>query len=422
MTALLERSLALWHASANDLPLLAREYSLAEQIDHEKHLDRFLKSIEAELLRLPATRTDRDQSRRRITAAFSAFAKGAVGLADRHLAMLLDGGFSAIGRDLGQQARRFDPHVAATDIIQACRNTWTACGLQALLMGTMRVTPSIFAYSMLYPYSDNYMDDTSIPRQAKLSFSGRFRKRLAGEPVEAANQREETIWRLVALIESEYSRPDFPQVFDGLLAIHQAQEESLRLFGGASGDVPVDVLTLSFAKGGTSVLADAFLAAGSVQHDQAAFAFDWGVLLQLADDLQDVQVDRKRGLLTLFSQAAKTGFLDEPTTRTLHFAHRVMAQLRAFPDPASATLKELIVSSSYSLLNTLRGRSRRVLQPTLPRLARTPFALPIRRLARKTIPTIAQRPRPEKTFRSFFSPRMTTSHLSRGFLNSLMPG
>ena len=325
-------------------------------------------------MRLPRTRAERDRSRERITAAFMDFARSAVGMTDQHLHLLLEGGFSAIGTELGRQARRFDPGVSTTDIVQACRNAWTACGLQALLIGKMRVTPSIFAYSMLYPYSDNYMDDPTIAREAKLSFSERFRGRLAGNDVLAVNNHEATIWRLVGLIESEYSRAETPQVFDSLLAIHHAQEESLRLLrrGGSPGR-PVDVLRLSFAKGGTSVLADAYLAGGSVSEDQARFAFDWGVLLQLADDLQDVRGDRERGLLTLFSQAS--GSLDELTSRTLQFAQRVMAQLGAFQAPGSEALKELILSSSYSLLIRSAGEAGELYsKPYLARLeSHSPF-------------------------------------------------
>jgi len=368
MNELLERSLALWHDCGPEFPHLGREYSREEQIAREKHLDRFFKSIEAELLRLPLTRAERDQSRERITVAFMDFGRGAAGLRDQHLKLLLEGGFSAIGTELGREARRFDPGVSTTDIMQACRNAWTACGLQALLTGNMRVTPSIFAYSMLYPYSDNYMDDPAIAREAKLSFSERFRRRLAGDPVLPANEREAAIWRLVGLIESQYSRADTPQVFDSLLAIHRAQEESLRLLRRGRPAGAVDVLALSFAKGGSSVLADAYLAGGSVTGDQARFAFDWGVLLQLADDLQDVRGDRERGLLTLFSQASERGPLDEPTNRTLQFAQKVMAQLDAFRAPGSEVLKELILSSSYSLLIRSAGEAGELY--TKPYLAR----------------------------------------------------
>src|SRR5262249_38831668 len=152
----------------------------------------------------------------------------------------------------------------------------------------MRLTPSIFAYSMLYPYTDNYLDDPSVSAETKRGFSVRFGRRLSGDRLEPANRHEGFIWGLVALIEEEDSRSEYPQVFDSLIQIHSAQEKSIRLLrkAGAAGDV--DVLRLSFEKGGTSVLADGYLAGGTLTSDQRRFVFYWGILLQLADDLQDV--------------------------------------------------------------------------------------------------------------------------------------
>lgn len=49
--------------------------------------------------------------------------------------------------------------VTTKDILQASRNAWTARALQMLLGRDMGLTPAIFAYSMFYPYADNYLDD-----------------------------------------------------------------------------------------------------------------------------------------------------------------------------------------------------------------------------------------------------------------------
>lgn len=68
-----------------------------------------------------------------------------------------------------------------TGIIQAARNAWTACGLQPLLGVPLALTPSILGYSLLYPYSDNLLDDEDISNDTKLKFSRRFRRQLLGE-------------------------------------------------------------------------------------------------------------------------------------------------------------------------------------------------------------------------------------------------
>jgi hypothetical protein len=94
---------------------------------------------------------------------------------------LLIDDFLPAGTRLARWARRFDARLSMDDIIQACRNAWTACGLQPLLGERVRITPSILGYNLLYPYSDNYLDRADISAQAKLRFSERFRARLRGE-------------------------------------------------------------------------------------------------------------------------------------------------------------------------------------------------------------------------------------------------
>ncbi len=347
---LLEDAVALWRSSDSTFPDSARRFTCGEQAAREAELARFLRCVEAEAARLPRARSERDSTRERVAAAFVRLAKSGLGLEDRHLELLLDGGFSGIGTTLAREARRFDPGVAVNDILQACRNAWTACGLQVLLDRPMRVTPSIFAYSMLYPYSDNYLDDPGVTRDEKAGFNRRFGGRLAGKPIDPLNAREEAIWRLVNRIESEYLRPSNPQVFESLLAIHHAQGDSLRLARRGAPAGGVDVLKLSFAKGGTSVLADGYLAAATLTADQARFIYLWGVLLQLGDDLQDVRQDSADGIFTLFSQAAGREPLDAVTNRAFHFGARVMGLLDQVGSDGSTTLKELIRRSSRSFL------------------------------------------------------------------------
>jgi hypothetical protein len=118
----------------------------------------------------------------------------------------------------------------------------------------------------------------------------------------------------------------------------------------------MDLLRLTFAKGGTSVLADAYLAAGSLTDSEATFAFNWGVLLQLADDLDDLPLDREHGFVNLFSQEAEQGPLDELTNRTLNFGQSVMKLMETLPNGA-APLKELLRKNSSSLLIRAGGCS-----------------------------------------------------------------
>ena len=331
---LLEEWLSTWRRSTGGLPPLGRPYTIQEQTEKEAAVDRALVNFETASL---------DST----VEMFARLACLALDIEDRQTESLLREDFWIVAVDLASQARRMDSSVSAGDILQACRNAWTACGLQALLGALPRLTSPVFAYSMLYPYSDNFLDNPNISHAAKLCFSARFRLRLAGDLV-PFDGLEHIVWKLVSLIEGYWPRQSYPAVYEALLAIHDAQEKSLEQQRSASG-----ILRLSFAKGGASVLADAYLAKGSLSEAEQRFAFGWGVLLQLGDDLQDLTSDREQGFHTLFSAAAN-GSLDDLTSQTLRFAGAVIESLDALPNGAEH-LKELLRKNSISLLITAAG-------------------------------------------------------------------
>ena len=343
---IIEDSVAAWRASPSDFPPLGPPFSPNEQKSRERRLDFHLDAVDAELRKTSRIRGSAEAALAHITSVFVQISTYALDIDDPYIENLLQNGFLHIARDLARRARHIDPNVSMIDILQAARNAWTACGLQVLLGRELRLTPAIFAYSMLYPYSDNYLDDAKTSPGAKLRFNERFRRRLEGEYFSPESRREDVICQLVELIESEYPRSLFPQVYASLLAIHAAQQDSVLQMQRSDG---VDIARLTLTKGGTSVLADANLAAGSLTECEARFAFNWGVLLQLGDDLQDISSDRARGSRTLFTQTAIQGPLDQLTNRTFHFSRIVMEQMSGLPN-ASGILKQLLARSCQLLL------------------------------------------------------------------------
>ncbi len=350
-----------WRESETCAPKLERVYTEAEQHAREAEMDRFLDAVSAELRRLPKSRTERAAAEERLTAAFRRFAAHGLGFNSAEVELLVSGGFTKTAKELAQAARRLDPGVTGEDIFQAARNAWTTNGLQAILGLPVQLTPAVFAYSMLYPYTDNYLDSREISTQAKASFNTRFGRRLAGDAAGPCGAREETIWRLVGLIERQYDRARYPEVFDSLLAIQRAQARSVLLHRRTGRDDP-DVLLIGFEKGGASVLADAYLAAGTLTSAEAQFAFAWGVLLQLGDDAQDVAQDAEDGILTVFTQAAGRGPLDSVMNRVFHFGEKVFELLD--PLGSSETMKALVEQSAFRLLIEAAGSAGRLYSPT----------------------------------------------------------
>jgi hypothetical protein len=343
------QTIDVWNAGAGRSAVGGVKYSLQEQERREKAYDDALQTVERELRRTPRSKTERLQTQARITAAFARFSATALGLEPDAIGLLTND-LLPVGIKLARWARRFDPSLNMPEIVQACRNAWTACGLQPLLGEPVGITASILGYSLLYPYSDNFLDREDISRETKLRFSRRFRDRLQGEVALAEDDREAAIWTLVGLIEEQYARTDYPEVFDCLLAIHRAQEQSIAQSARSETFDGAQLLAMSCAKGGTSVMADACLSHGSMTPQESRFSFEWGVLLQLGDDLQDVRQDLDRGSVTLFSRAAAAGApLDALVVQLLRFSERVGAQMDELPN-GNEMLRELLRMSWRSLI------------------------------------------------------------------------
>jgi hypothetical protein len=351
-------TIAGWDKCAASTCSVGPQFGPEEQQRRENAYNEAVRGVEREAKHAKHGGRERAEAQRRILAIFPRFATVALGLEDEAVHMLTDG-FLPVGTQFARWARRFDPGLPMMDVVQACRNAWTVCGMQPLLGDRMKMTPAIIGYSLLYPYSDNYLDDDRIPTQRKLQFSARFRDRLCGLQIIPCNRHEKAVWAMVALIEEQYPRCQFSRVYESLLAIHRAQENSLAQLRRSGYLNDEALLRLSCAKGGTSVLADACLSHGFLTDAEARFAFDWGVLLQLGDDLQDIDEDLRNGSATLFTRAVAAGISLDPLVRQLlAFSVRVADQADALPhgDPS---LKRLLRMSWRSLIVMAVARSHR---------------------------------------------------------------
>ena len=77
--------------------------------------------------------------------------------------------FLSITKQFVRDAMCFDHTLQLKDIMQAMRNVWIILLLECMLERKLCYHRAIFAYSMLYPYTDNFLDDPVIDRQQKLS-------------------------------------------------------------------------------------------------------------------------------------------------------------------------------------------------------------------------------------------------------------
>lgn len=197
--------------------------------------------------------------------------------------------FLSITKQFVRDAMCFDHTLQLKDIMQAMRNVWIILLLECMLERKLCYHRAIFAYSMLYPYTDNFLDDPVIDRQQKKAFNSWLSKRLRGELRSVDSALYHKVDALVCMIEDTYPRHKFPAVYEALLRIQEGQVLSVQQ---DSRLCEAEIRRISIYKGGASVLADGYLMDGELTEKEAFFCVAYGFLLQVADDIQDMEEDR----------------------------------------------------------------------------------------------------------------------------------
>jgi hypothetical protein len=325
-------------------------FAAAEQRSNEREADLLIDSMEKELRRYPDKEKEQSAWRERLFLLLRRFGTESFLFSDSHFDIIFSSEYFAVTRAFARQAGAFNGSIETAALGQAIRNVWVMNCMQMFLGRRPYLSPSIFAYSMLYPYTDNYLDRPSLPRESKEMACRRLGLRLSGRALKPCDAYEAAVFRLVEMIEGEYARDDFPEVYSSLLAIHAGQIKSLRQQRKFCTLDDAALLRISVEKGGSSVLADGWLVGGRLSRDEADFAFGFGVMLQLLDDLQDLPDDRDAGHCTLFTRAASLEYLDSFTSRLWHFMHCVLDSMDCFADSRGLELRDLIRRSSTMLM------------------------------------------------------------------------
>ncbi len=346
----------LWWSGKSTVPDLGPVYSPNEKKSCEAKLVNCLDEFGEELKWISRDRPSRLAIRERLLPTAGNFLIATFGLEYEHVNALTSYGFAEAVEEFVLRARQFDKDISPRDLYQASRNAWSMNLLQFLMGLPMEVTPAVLAYNLLYPYSDNYLDNPSIAASVKTAFSRHFELRLEGMPVTPANSWEQKIFDLVGMIEDQFDRQLHPEVYASLMAIFRAQTKSIRLQLPDASRFEVDVLGLDFEKGGTAVLADAYLAAGSLTPFQKEFSFYYGAFTQLMDDLEDVEQDYQDGIMTVFSQAVSHETLDSVTNRTIIFGNGLLDAMSRFQISGLETLVEIMRKCITPLMIDSAGR------------------------------------------------------------------
>ena len=379
--------LALWDGAGRHFRDVGQRVGWLRQQSNARATRRLIDELADAIEHLPRNEPDRAAWRRSVQERLQCFGHQRLGWPDGYRRLLFGDQFYDSAIAFMHDARSFDPAMRLADIGQAMRNVWIGNSFQMLLDRPVALRSGLFGYSMLYPVTDNFLDDPTVPAHAKRSFGAWLARRLAGEPVRPGTRHEQAVARLVEHIETEFSRERCPAVYQSLLAINDAQTTSLRQHGGASLS-SADLLAISMAKGGSSVVVDLYLVAASPSRAEERFAFGYGVCLQLLDDVQDVEADLAANHHTIFTRAARCDVLDDAVARLAAFIDAVLLRSEPFGHAVYADRIDLIRRNCLALLvGSVAAQPARFSRTFRRRLARQwPVSFPShRRLQRRAL-------------------------------------
>ena len=339
-----------WWETEDETYVFIKNYSLKEQREKEKQIKLFFEQITDHFLDYPY-----DLEAQNIwNIEFAIILENGISIFEclglDRIINLLDNDFLMSTKRFIRRAKKFDESIDNEAIFQALRNVWIVNIIQKIGKQKVATTPSVYGYSMLYPVTDNFLDDDDIDKIYKKQIMNRFKERLEGNKLEASDLYEEKVFELVGSIEVEYKRDIYKNLYESLYAINNGQVKSLLQQKGDFGPYRKDILGISFEKGGSSVLADAYLALGELHYDEILFYFGYGIILQLADDLQDVTEDLNNKHMSIMSMQAGLYSLDKTVNQLINFTQNTLDEAKTFETEDQIEIKNIIFQSIQNLI------------------------------------------------------------------------
>ena len=318
------------------------------EVNYKKEKDLALKDLSSVLLNVVDSK-DVNIKNELPLDRISSFVVENLNISKESVDVLFNDAYFDYSQSFIDRAKKIDPGLSSGSIFQALRNVWTMHSMQIYLNEPVALTDSVFAYSMLYPLTDNFIDDPKLSKEEKIDFNQRFRHKIKTGHGKGLNTKEKQIFDMIDLIEIDWDRKKYPKVFEALLSILDGQNLSL-CQQHLDGVFSHDILGISFYKGGSSVLADAYLVKGNLTPSEEKFAFYYGVILQLADDLQDIKEDLKNHHYTIMNLQHQRGPLDSIFSKYMNFIDYFLQEIYAKDTKEQRALSELTKESIQSLV------------------------------------------------------------------------
>jgi hypothetical protein len=254
-----------------------------------------------------------------------------------------------------RHVRKFAPELSFEEIGQALRNYIVYAMFKEISQKQCGFNLAGFGYSMLYPFTDNYIDNKNYSAQEKLEYNQIIRDKIQGKEVHPKSMHQRKTCELLQAIEAEYPRDIDTTVFTLLLMMLEAQEDSIRQQNKGLPLTVEESLDISLYKGGISVLIDRFLVKKELTEDELIFYLGLGFFLQLADDLQDIEEDSLQGYQTIFTLDLHPEQEEKIVNKMIHFVYQIMRTYQSEND----IFKNFILANCYQLINTSMAGSKK---------------------------------------------------------------
>lgn len=350
-----------WHISSTHFPDFLTEITLDEKINHEVFVDSALNDFKAHFhsfsQRIPFGR--KNWRIKTLSLVHNVLAtENIIGIHS----VLKDEDLQRIQNEIGEflsKAREFAKELTFSDIGQAARNYMVYMMFKEMNHINTGFSEACFGYSMLYPFTDNYIDNTNLSSAEKVTYNNIIREKIKGEPVNTESSHERKTCKLLDFIDANYNRITDNSIHTLLLMMLEAQEISMTQ-QKKNNLSEADRLHISIYKGGISVLIDRYLINMALTEEDIIFYLSFGFFLQLADDLLDISEDIKSGSQTIFTLDTSREHLENLINKLFNYVHCLFNNYKS----RNEKFKNFILSNCYLLILYGVSENRDSLSPT----------------------------------------------------------
>ena len=162
----------LWWKSDRNFKLDMKKYTKEEKKNKEKNLDNYIDLIIKKISEFPKEDNKKEKWKDEFNNIIDKFIESEeeafkLGIINKDM----KDNFFYSTKMFIKKAREFEKDLSYMDIGQAMRNVWIINILQAAFGEKVQLSKAIFGYSMLYPYTDNYLDNINIEHIEKKNFN-----------------------------------------------------------------------------------------------------------------------------------------------------------------------------------------------------------------------------------------------------------